>query len=153
LITSRIEGKDRNGSIQIFKFAKMKSRIALILGLVVSNLLYAQHESKPNTVNGIPLRDYFFVMLTDGPNNKPDSATESKLISGHISNLFRLKKMGKLILSGAFTDQGKWFGLFFFDCKTVDEVEGYLKTDPAIAAGRLNYEIHPWRTLENCLFK
>jgi len=131
----------------------MKNKIALILALIISNLLYAQNGTKINSINGIPLKDYFFVMLTDGPNNNQDSVTEVKLMAGHVSNLFRLKKMGKLILSGPFTDQGKWFGMFFFDCKTEAEVEVYLKTDPAIAAGRLNYEIHPWRTLKNCLFK
>lgn len=127
--------------------------MALILALLISDLLCAQNAVKNNSINGVPLKDYFFVMLTDGPNANQDSAEEAKLISGHVTNLFRLKKMGKLILSGPFTDQGKWFGMFFFDCKTEGEVVGYLKSDPAIAAGRLNYEIHPWRTLQNCLFK
>jgi uncharacterized protein YciI len=136
-----------------FKYTAMKNKMALILGLIFSNLLCAQDAAINNSVNGIPLKDYFFVMLTDGPNNNQDSVTEAKLMSGHVSNLFWLKKMGKLILSGPFTDHGKWFGLFFFDCRTPGEVEDYLKKDPAIAAGRLNYEIHPWRTLKNCLFK
>jgi hypothetical protein len=36
--------------------------------------------------------------------------------------------------------------LFIFDWESKDEVEKLLKTDPAIAAGRLNYEIHSWWT-------
>jgi len=49
-------------------------------------------------------------------------------------------------VAGPFGDEGKWIGLFIFDCETKEEVEKLLKTDPAIAAGRLNYEIHPWWT-------
>jgi len=53
---------------------------------------------------------------------------------------------GKLKVAGPFGDEGKWIGLFIFDCETKEEVEKLLKTDPAVAAGRLNYEIHPWWT-------
>jgi uncharacterized protein len=131
----------------------MKQIISLVTGMIICCSLPAQDTSKNNTVNGMELRDCFFVMLTDGPNSHPDSATEAKIMGGHVATILRLKKMGKLLLSGFFTDRAKWFGLYILDCKTVDEVKQYLQTDPAIASGRLDYEIHPWRTLKNCLFQ
>jgi uncharacterized protein YciI len=63
-----------------------------------------------------------------------------------MANIKRLYNDGKLKVAGPFGDEGKWIGLFIFDCETKEEVEKLLKTDPAIAAGRLNYEIHPWWT-------
>ena len=52
----------------------------------------------------------------------------------------------KLKVAGPFGDEGKWIGIFIFDCSTKEEVEKLVNTDPAIKAGRLNYEIHPWWT-------
>ena len=37
-------------------------------------------------------------------------------------------------------------GLFIFDCPNKTELESLLQTDPAIKAGRLVAEIHPWYT-------
>ncbi len=33
-------------------------------------------------------------------------------------------------------------------CDTREEPEALVKTDPAIVAGRLTYEVHPWMTGE-----
>ena len=44
-------------------------------------------------------------------------------------------------------------GIFIFDAASKEEVEELLKADPAIAAGRLAYEIHLWWTAKNAVFK
>ena len=41
------------------------------------------------------------------------------------------------------TDRTALAGIFVFDAKR-EELDGLLKNDPAIAAGRLVPEIHPW---------
>jgi uncharacterized protein YciI len=46
-----------------------------------------------------------------------------------------------------------WRGIFILKYDTQEEAEALVKTDPAVAAGRLSYEIHPWLTGKNCLFK
>ena len=92
------------------------------------------------------IRQYWFVMLTAGSNRNQDSATAAKIQQGHMANINRLYNEGKLKVAGPFGDEGKWIGIFIFDCETKEEVEKLLKTDPAIVAGRLNYEIHPWWT-------
>jgi len=92
------------------------------------------------------VRQYWFVMLTAGANRTQDSVTAAKIQEGHMANINRLYQDGKLKVAGPFGDEGSWIGLFIFDCKNKEEVEGLLKTDSAIAAGRLVYEIHPWWT-------
>ena len=99
------------------------------------------------------LKQYFFVMLTKGPSRSQDSATAAHIQDGHMANITRLHKLGKILVAGPFCDDGDWRGIFLFDCKTKGEVEAHLNTDPAIAAGRLIYEIHPWWTVKNAVFK
>ncbi len=101
------------------------------------------------------VKQYYFVMLTKG--SKRDQLTDTnainKLQEGHIVDISRLFKAGKLLLAGPFGDDGNWQGLFVFDCDTKEEVEQLLSTDPMIKAGRLGYKIHPWWTGMNSVFK
>jgi|ERR1051326_2104698 uncharacterized protein YciI len=114
----------------------------LISCTLFSTLIYSQQDRKPEN----QIRQYWFVMLTAGNNRSQDSLTAAKIQEGHMANINRLYKEGKLKLAGPFGDEGKWIGIFIFDCPTKEEVEKLVKTDPAIEAGRLNYEIHPWWT-------
>jgi len=92
------------------------------------------------------IKRYWFVMLTRGENRTHDSLTAANIQKGHIDNINRLYYEGKIKVAGPFGDNGDWLGLFIFDADTKEEVDSLLKTDPAIAAGRLNYDIRPWYT-------
>lgn len=92
------------------------------------------------------IRQYWFVMLTEGNNRSQDSITAVKVQTEHLANINRLYNEGKLKVAGPFGDKGKWVGIFIFDCETKEEVERLVKTDPAVSSGRLAYEIHPWWT-------
>jgi uncharacterized protein YciI len=65
----------------------------------------------------------------------------------------RLAEMGKLLVAGPFGDKGDWRGIFILDCKDQQEAEELVKADPAVKAGRPDYEIHPWWTAKNEVFK
>jgi len=119
-------------------------RIPFVLLFIIPFCLMAQQKEEKKSENQI--RQYFFVMLTAGPNRTQDSVTAAKIQEGHMANITRLYNDGKLKVAGPFGDDGKWIGLFIFDCKTKEEVESLLITDPAVKSGRLNYEIHPWWT-------
>jgi uncharacterized protein YciI len=111
----------------------------------------AQDSAKAMT-GVIEMKQYFFVMLINGKNRNQDSVSAAMIQEGHMANITWLHNIGKIIVAGPFGDEGEWRGIFIFDCKTEQEVQGYLKTDPAIMAGRLNYEIRPWWTAKNCVF-
>lgn len=97
------------------------------------------------------MMNFWFVMLIKGANRTQDSLTAKKLQEGHMANMERMHEAGKLLLAGPFSDNGNWRGIFVIKAETKEEVEKLLITDPAIAAGRLAYEIHPWMTAKNCL--
>lgn len=90
------------------------------------------------------MRQYFFVMLKRGPNRSQDSTTAAALQAGHMANISRMYQDGKLAIAGPFGDDGEWRGIFIIDAASIDEVKSLLAKDPAIEAGRLVYEIHPW---------
>ena len=120
------------------------------------SMLFAQTPKTEKPENQIS--QYWFVMLTKGSIRSQDSVTAAKIQGGHMANIHRLYNEGKLKVAGPFGDDGDWLGIFIFDseaegCKTKEDVEKLLKTDPAIAAGRLNYEIHSWWTSSMGSFK
>jgi uncharacterized protein YciI len=85
-------------------------------------------------------------MLLKGPVRNQDSVTAAKIQKGHLDNMDKMYYDGKLKVAGPFGDGKDWQGIFIFDCATKEEVEALLKTDPAIAAGRLVADIRPWYT-------
>ena len=125
----------------------------LVLLMAIAAFTFAQKENKTESDGSMSvkigdstfvIKQYFFVMLSDGPNRSQDSLTAEKIQAAHLKNISRLAQMGKLLVAGPFGDDGKWKGIFIFNCKTKEEVEELVKTDPAVAAGRLSYELHPW---------
>lgn len=141
----------------------MKQFILYLL-LIIPCVLSAQTTAKLNNVakkqeapkdGAYKMKQYFFVMLTKGLRRSEitDTTVINKIQEGHMQNISRLAEQGKIIVAGPFGDDGHWRGIFIFDVPTKEEVETLLQTDPAIAAGRLAYEIHPWWTAKNAVFK
>ena len=128
----------------------MIRHIPLIICLfIVASFSFGQQKSateKPIAKQEKKIKQYWFVMLVKGNNRTQDSTTAANIQKGHMANINRLYNEGKLKVAGPFGDEGNWRGIFIFDCDTKEEVEKLLNTDPAIAAGRLAYELHPWYT-------
>ena len=122
----------------------IKTLSTAILLLICVNAFAQQEENKSEEFN---IKQYYFVMLVRGPNaNEIDSLSLAKIQAGHMANIRKMGKEGKLKIAGPFGDDGHWRGIFIFDVKTEEEVKELLKNDPAIQSGRLSYEIHPWFT-------
>jgi uncharacterized protein YciI len=122
----------------------------ILTAILLCCLFSLSAQDKPAQMN---IRKYWFVMLVRGTDRSQDSATAAKLQAGHMANMDTMYHAGKLKVAGPFGDNGNWRGIFIFDCETQEEVEQLLRKDPAIAAGRLGYEIHPWYTEPSGSFK
>lgn len=90
------------------------------------------------------MRSYVMAFLKRGPNRSADSLTAANLQRAHLDNIKRLAKEGKLILAGPFMDSGDVRGIYVFAVATIEEAEALTATDPAIQAGSLVMELHPW---------
>jgi uncharacterized protein len=99
------------------------------------------------------LKPYFFVLLKKGPNRDQDSITAVQIQKEHLQNINNLAASGKLNIAGPFLDDGELRGIFIFDSNNEEEVKRLVDNDPAVKAGRLTYEIHPWMTEKGACFK
>ena len=90
------------------------------------------------------MHQYVMAFLKAGPNRSQDSTESAKLMRAHLDNIGKMAKAGKLIVAGPFMDDGELRGIYIFNVKTVEEAEALTKTDPAIKAGSLVMELHPW---------
>ena len=51
---------------------------------------------------------------------------------------------GKLVLAGPFMDDTDVMGIYVFAVEPVDEAQKLTESDPAVQAGRLIMDLHPW---------
>ena len=90
------------------------------------------------------MKQYWFVLYTMGEAAPLDSATSDAKLKEHLAYQDMQADRGLIVMAGPFGDNGNWRGLLLYDVETKEEVEGYLKGDPLVQAGRLKYEVHPW---------
>ncbi len=91
------------------------------------------------------MKDYVIVFLKRGARRwMIDSLTANNLEKSHVANINRLIDEGKILTKGTITDKSDWRGIYIFDVKMVEEAQKMLDTDPAIKAGSLAVEYHPW---------
>lgn len=90
------------------------------------------------------MKQYVMAFLKSGPNRDRSKEESQALQRAHLDNITRLAEAGKLILAGPFLDDGEIRGIYIFDVKTVEEAKSLTETDPAIQAGSLEMELHPW---------
>ena len=64
-----------------------------------------------------------------------------KIMEGHLANIQKMAKEGKLLVAGPFEGGGV---IFIFNSHSVDEVTQWLNDDPGVKAQRWNVEIQPY---------
>lgn len=98
--------------------------------LLLSQFVYAQQP------------ELIFVFL----NSRTDKAElpeaeVKKIMDGHMANINRLVKEGKLISAGPFETGG---GIFIFKSHSIEQVTEWLQTDPGVQANRWRVEVLPY---------
>ena len=100
----------------------------------------------------IKLTTAYLGLLTRGAKWTPEKtpATE-ELQKAHMANINRLAEMKKLVVAGPFGDDGNLRGIFVFKVASIEEAKALAETDPAVIAGRLAIDMHPWLVPEGVL--
>lgn len=90
------------------------------------------------------MKRYVMAFLKAGPNRDQDEETAAELQQAHMANIQRMAESGVLVLAGPFLDEGEIRGIYVFDVVSIEEARELTETDPAVQAGRLEMELHPW---------
>jgi uncharacterized protein YciI len=94
----------------------------------------------------------YLAFLVRGEKWTPDKTPETEAIQkAHLANIGRLAEMKKLVVAGPFGDDGTLRGIFVFRVASLEEARSLAETDPAVKAGRLALQIHPWIVPEGIL--
>ncbi len=99
------------------------------------------------------MKQYWFVMLKRGAKRDQPVGEAEKLQAGHMANIEAYAKSGQLQIAGPFADDGDWRGIFVLDVADRAAAEKMCSDDPAVAAGRLACEIHPWLSEKGATLK
>ena len=128
--------------------------ISLLIMPVLKAISQQNHPSVPANYNAelaqklgaddLGMKNYVIAFLKSGPVKLTDSLQISELQKAHLKNITHLADEGKLLLAGPFLDNEPLRGIFIFDVASVEEARQLTSTDPAVKAGTLVMELHPW---------
>lgn len=91
------------------------------------------------------MKMYTMVILTTGKADIKEKALRDSLFSGHMTNIGKLAKEGKLVLAGPFGKNDIHYrGVFIFNTASIDETKNMVATDPAVKAGIFDAVYLPW---------
>jgi uncharacterized protein YciI len=113
----------------------MKSKFFLLSLFSITFLVSAQQKKSDPKYNqkladslgadNYGMKAYTIVMLTTGSEKIEDKAKMSELMTGHMTNIGRLAKEGKITVAGPFSgkNQRNYRGMFIFNTKSKEEAE------------------------------
>jgi uncharacterized protein len=91
------------------------------------------------------MKAYVLVMLKTGSATVSDPAIVNQLFRGHMDNIGRLAKEGKLVVAGPLGKNDKTYrGIFILNVATLEEAASLLETDPAVKEKLLEAELYSW---------
>ena len=109
-----------------------------------SGYSYNANLSKKLGADEYGMSAYVMAFLKAGPNSDLSKEEAARLQLAHLKNIDRLAAAGKLALAGPFMDKGPIRGIYIFNVQSLEEARELTSSDPAIKAGSLVMELHPW---------
>jgi uncharacterized protein YciI len=87
---------------------------------------------------------FYLCLLVTPANPAKAPADMAQLQIDHLANLKRIMESGKGVIAGPIAEEGPLRGILVLRVNSVDEARAIVDTDPAVKAGQLAIEIHPW---------
>ena len=131
----------------------MKKIILLLVLLSFNVELFSQEMSsaydeklaKSLNADGRGMKKYVFCLLKTGSNTTATKEESQKLFEGHMNNIGRLAKEGKLVVAGPFMKNDRNYrGIYIFNASTIEEAKEFVATDPAVQSNLLEAELTLW---------
>ena len=91
------------------------------------------------------MKKYVFCLLKTGSNITASKEETTVAFQGHMANINRLAKEGKLVVAGPFMANSKNYrGIFVFNVDTVEAAQALVDSDPAVKAKLLEADLTVW---------
>jgi uncharacterized protein YciI len=91
------------------------------------------------------LVQFQMAILKKGPAWETTKVEErNATLQKHLANVIALLDFGKAIIAGPFNDETDLAGIFIFRAASADEARAWVDADPAVKAGLITAEMHPW---------
>ena len=147
--------------LRAMKMKKILSLTCLLAALACAPALaHAQAPANPREFEmkdgdtTYVMKQYIMVLLHRGDQATVFSKEELEALQkGHMDNIGRLAKEGKIVVAGPFGDDTALRGIFVMDVESVEAAQALVETDPAVKAGRLRAEYHPWWCAKGTVLK
>ena len=120
--------------------------LRVLLAITCASMAQTAASKVANSENAKPASPKLFFVFLNRPANAPTYSKEKgeEIQAGHMANIHRLYGEGKLNMAGPFMDDTTMRGIFVFTATSAEQVKEWLSTDPAVKAGRLEGDVHPW---------
>ncbi len=90
------------------------------------------------------MKQYFMVFLKAGPARSQSKEEAAGIQKDHLDHIAWMADQGYVDMAGPFGDEGEIRGILVMRVPNRERAEELAAMDPAVKAGRLIMEIHPW---------
>ena len=98
------------------------------------------------------MKQYVFCLYLSGEERSQSEEEAAHIQEQHLAYINSMVEDHHLLMAGPFGDNTEKRGILIFDVGSAEEAEEVMSQDPAVKAGRLSYECHPWWTAKDvCL--
>ena len=128
----------------------MKTILTFTLAVVVCCSIanaqeHKQEPKQPATPPELKLMQFQMALLKRGPNWPGDpSKVRPQLRQRHVAYLRSMLEANKLMIAGAIRDDNELLEVHIFRTKSAEEATAWVNQDPAVVAGFMVPELHPW---------
>ncbi len=119
----------------------MKLIAMILITLFVLPLAIAQEKDEAPKFE---LVTYYLGLLYAGDSREQSPEEQQKIQTAHLKHLESMYKEGILLIAGPMGDKGDLRGIVVLKVNSMDEAKAHINADPAVKAGRLRVELHPW---------
>jgi len=109
-----------------------------------SSVVYDSLKAQRYGADDYGMKTYVLALLKQGPNDSIGAREARRLQKLHMKTIAQLAESGKLMLSGPVLGNDPLRGIYVFNVKTEAEARALVQSDPAVQAGVLEMELHPW---------
>lgn len=92
------------------------------------------------------MKEYYVCFLKKGFNRNHTKEDAAKIQTEHLSHINKMYGLGLISLVGPYGGDGEIRGMTVFNTPNIEEAIWWANQDPAVKAGRLVVEVHPWWT-------